>query len=128
VSGEAALEPEVNDLSPGAFFTAVKWGLLNDGEHQNSLDTDQYRAAKLSARHLSPLKARKLINATALEASKKLSSDPQSFTYISEITAPYNRVIDFRKNDFTPAYTARDSNESSFIDLMNQVIPKADNE
>ena len=114
--GEEAFCREAETLTPGVVTVPVKWGLKPDG--LDHLDTDAYRAAKLSARHLSPLAARKRIREGAYLAAQRLVEEPSSFTYPT-LAAPYVREMRYRKSGDTPPYTSRSEHPSSIIGLMN---------
>lgn len=114
--GEQALADEAQALTPGVVTVSVKWGLRNDG--LDDLDTDAYRQAKLSAIHLSPGRARRLIREGAIEAMLRLKEAPESFQY-PPLRPPYVRTARFRRNGETPASSARDEYPSSFAALMN---------
>jgi len=121
--GENAFAEEARALSPGVVAVGVKQGLLPDG--LDELTTDEYRRAKLSARHLSPTRARELIRAGALEAARRLRTDPRSFRYV-DLQPPYVRTARFRRYGDAPPWTARDEHPSSFIVLMNMPFTKAE--
>ena len=114
--GEDALCNEAAQLTPGVVTVGVKEGLLPDG--LDHLDTNQYRAAKLGALHLSPKRAQELIREGAARAARRLKSDPQSFHY-PDLKPPYVRTARFRKDGDQPAWTARDEHPDSIIALMN---------
>jgi D-amino peptidase len=121
--GEKALAEEAEALTPGVVTVAVKRGLLPDG--LDHLDMEAYAKAKLSAVHVSPKRARKMIREGALRATEKLRASPESFTY-PEITPPYVRTIRFRKAGDVPAYETRDEHPESIIGLMNMPIRPPD--
>ena len=75
--GEQALADEAEALTPGVVTVPVKRGLLPDG--LDDLDTDAYRAAKLSALHVAPRRARHLIRAGARRAVVTLREHPDTF-------------------------------------------------
>ena len=114
--GEKALTQEAAALTPGVVAVAVKRGLLPDG--LDELSAEDYAAAKLSAIHLSPGRARALIRQAALEAITKLKSDPPPFRY-PELSPPYVRVARIRRDEGGRPHTARDEHPSSIIALMN---------
>jgi D-amino peptidase len=119
--GEEALAKEAADLTPGVVTVAVKRGLLPDGlEH---LDTDQYRAAKLGAVHLSPTRARQLIRAGAKKALEKLKADPRSFRY-PDLKPPYIRKARFRKQGEKPAWESLDRHETSMTAVVEMEYTK----
>lgn len=121
--GEKALAEEAEALTPGVVTVAVKRGLLPDG--LDHLDMEAYAKAKLSAVHVSPKRARKMIRERAARAVEKLRASPESFTY-PEITPPYVRAIRFRKTGDIPAYETRDEHPDSIIGLMNMPIRPPD--
>lgn len=114
--GEEAFCREAELLTPGVVTAAVKWGLKRDG--LNHLSTEEYRAAKLSGLHLSPLAARKRIRAAAQAAMHRLIEEPETFTYPS-LQPPYVRVVRTRQDGDKPAATSRCEHPSSIIDLLN---------
>jgi len=115
--GEEAFRQEAEALTPGVVTVAVKKGLKKDG--LDALDTDQYRAAKLSALHLSPAEARRRIRAGALTAIMKLWDQPDGFRF-PELNPPYVCITRYRKFGDRPAWTGRKAHPTSFIALMNQ--------
>ncbi|MBI3985773.1 MAG: M55 family metallopeptidase [Lentisphaerae bacterium] len=114
--GEEALAREAAALTPGVVTVPVKRGLLPDG--LDHLDTDAYRNAKLSAVHLAPARARRLIAEGAKTAARRLAADSHSFRY-PQLSPPYTRTARLRKNGDTPAHTARDTHPGSLIALAN---------
>jgi D-amino peptidase len=117
--GEKAFCDEAEALTPGVVTVAGKRGLLPDGlEH---LDTDAYRAAKLSALHLSPRYVRAHIREAAVEAMNKLRSEPASFRY-PDLDPPYVQVSRFRKQGDLEAYEATTEHPSSIIELLNMPV------
>lgn len=114
--GEQALAEEARALTPGVVAVSVKRGLLPDG--LSHLDAEAYRRAKLSAEHVAPRAARKLIRDGALNAVERLISTPEVFRY-PEIEPPYNRVCRFRQHGDAPAYQTRDEHPDSIVALMN---------
>ena len=119
--GEDALASEAEELTPGVVTVAVKQGLLPDG--LDHLDTNTYRGAKLSAVHLSPGRARERIREGARLAGKKLKGDPSSFRY-PDLEPPYTRIVRLRADAERPAYTARDTDPKSLVDLLNKPYSK----
>lgn len=122
--GEKALAEEAEALTPGVVAVAVKRGLLPDG--LDHLDMEAYAKAKLSAVHVSPKRARKLIRDGALRAMEKLRASPESFKY-PKLTPPYVRIVRLRKTGGIPAYETRDENPDSIIGLLNMPIRPPDN-
>jgi D-amino peptidase len=117
--GEQALAEEARTLTPGVVAVPVKRGLLPDG--LEDLDADSYRKAKLSAEHIPPARAVKLIEQGAEKAARKLANDPGAFHY-PEIKPPFTRICRFRKNGNIPPYETRDEHPDSIIALMNMPI------
>lgn len=120
--GELALAHEAEALTPGVVTASVKEGLLPDDGFRNA-SMEEYRAAKLSAAHLSPKKASKLIHATALRAIEKLKTEPESFLFPS-FNPPYRRVIEFRKSEKNndPAFVCINNHLTSIIELLNMPL------
>lgn len=115
-SGEAALCAEAEALTPGVVTVAVKWGLKRDGlEH---LSTEEYRTAKLSARHLAPAEARGRIREGARDAARRLAKDPAQF-HFPDLEPPYVREMRLRRTGEEPARTLRGEHPTSVIALLN---------
>jgi len=114
--GEKALAEEAATLTPGVVTVSVKQGALPDG--LDSLDCDSYSKAKLSAIHLSPLKARKLIKEGAFNALLKLKQQPAAFSY-PKMTPPYVLEKKFRANGEKPPHVVRHEHPDSIIGLLN---------
>jgi D-amino peptidase len=120
--GEEAFAREAEALTPGVVTVSVKRGLLPDG--LDPLDTDAYARAKLSAIHVSPRRAKKLIREGALEAVRRLEEGPSFFLY-PEMVPPYVRTARFRRSGDTPPYSTRDEHPDSIIELMNMPFTKS---
>ena len=114
--GEQAIVEEASALTPGVIGVGVKRGVLADG--LDHLDAEAYRAAKLSAVHIAPLRARKMIRAGALAAMKKLRRNPTAFRY-PVLKPPFVRILRVRDTGKSGASIAVDRHPSSFIALMN---------
>lgn len=114
--GEDALTREATALTPGVVVVGGKRGLLPDG--LDDLDTDAYRAAKLSAVHLAPQRVRKLIRAAAGTALRKLKTNPRSYRY-PKLAPPFERMVKFRRSGNEPGFTTRDAHPTSIIELFN---------
>ncbi|MHB9023789.1 MAG: M55 family metallopeptidase [Armatimonadota bacterium] len=115
--GEEALCREAEALTLGVVTVPVKWGLLPDG--LDDLDTDQYRAAKLDARHLPPRTARRRIRAGALAAVTRLRDDPASF-HVPAMHPPYEAIQRTRQWGDRPPATDHWSHPGSLIALFNR--------
>lgn len=118
--GEQALVGEAEFLTPGVIGVAVKRGLLPDG--LDGLDTNAYRAAKLSALHIAPARVRELIREGARLAMEKLRAEPGRFRYPA-LKPPYERAVRLRADGKTPARVLRQSHPDSLIALMNMPYP-----
>jgi len=116
--GEKALAEEAAALTPGVVTVSVKHGVLPDG--LDALDCDAYRKAKLSAIHLSPMKARKLIKEGAFQALLKLKQQPEAFSS-PKLTPPYVLEAKFRANGEKPAHVCRQEHPDSIIGLLNML-------
>jgi D-amino peptidase len=120
--GERALTHEAEVLTPGVVTASVKEGLLPDNGFRDA-SMEEYRAAKLSAAHLSPEKARKVIRAAAVKAIEKLKSAPKSFKF-PELHPPYKRIVEYRRSEALkdPAFKSVTAHPSSIAELLNQPI------
>ncbi len=114
--GEQALAAEAAALTHGVVTVSVKHGILPDG--LDALDCNAYSKAKLSAIHLSPHKARKLIKEGASNALLKLKHEPQAFSY-PKLTPPYVLETKFRANGDKTAHLRRGEHPDSIIGLLN---------
>lgn len=120
-SGEAALCREASDLTPGVMTVGVKEGLSVDGFEE--MTTEEYRRAKVAARHLSHAKACELIRAGARKATRWLKSDRARFKFPT-VKPPYVRVVRCRSTEGKPGYTTRDEDAKSIIRLLNKSLTK----
>ncbi len=119
--GEEALKAEVELLTPGTEFCAVKKGLLPDPGY--GCDSALYRKSKLSAKHLAPLKAREVIKEAAYRALERYKTIPESFGYNPIFSSgPYRRICHYRANRELnlPRHATIMTHDSSFIAMMNQ--------
>jgi D-amino peptidase len=114
--GENAFAEEAAALTPGVVTVGVKQGILPD--NLDHLDCNSYGKAKLSAIHLSPFRARKLIREGANAALTKLKKNPASFTY-PKLTAPYILDESYRADGDKPARTRHIEHPSSIVGLLN---------
>jgi D-amino peptidase len=114
-SGDAAFAKEAQTLVPGIEAVAVKWGVKpGSGE---DLDEEAYGRHTASARHLHPVRARRLIREGALRAIQRARREEFG---IIPLKAPFARVIKLRPNQERPKKTiARMSHPTSFIGVMN---------
>ncbi len=118
--GEQALVEEAAALTPGVVGVAVKRGLLEDG--LESLDAEAYRAAKLSALHIAPVRARQLIREGACSAMETLRANPSAFRYPA-LNPPYEMSVRLRADGKAPARSFRLTHPESLIALMNRPYP-----
>ncbi len=120
--GELALTHEAEALTPGVITASVKEGLLPDNGFRD-VSMEEYKTAKLSAAHLSPLKARKVIHAAAVQAIEKLKSAPESFKF-PVLHPPYHRIVEYRRSETLnePAFKSITTHTSSIAGLLNQPI------
>ncbi len=121
--GEEAFTKEAEALTPGVVTVAVKRGLLPDG--LDHLSTEEYRNAKLSAVHLSPVRAKELIRAGAIEAMRKLAREPDSFRY-PKMSPPYVGIVRYRAQGDKPPYTTRGEHPDSIAGLLNSEFKRVE--
>lgn len=119
--GEEALAREAEALTPGVVTVSVKRGLLDDG--LDHLGVAAYFGSKLSAVHVSPRRARRMIREGAKRAAEKLKTDPSSFRY-PDMSPPYVRTARFRATDKAAPYETRDEHPESIVALMNMPYTK----
>lgn len=117
--GEEAFTREAAAFAPGVVTVAVKRG-CNSEEGLENVTSEVYSRSKLSAIHLSPEKARKLLYAGAREAAIKLSRTPQAFQ-MTGVEPPYEIITRFRKSEKNPALpeVLYRRHDTSFIAAMN---------
>ena len=122
--GELALAKEAEELTPGVVTVSVKEGLLPDDGFRNA-SMEEYAAAKLSAAHLSPLKARKLIHEGAKKAVEKLKTAPDKFKF-PELHPPYRRFIEYRSCDAQndPPFEVVTEHSTSISEVLNLPIDR----
>jgi len=118
--GEKAFKEEAEAFTPGVITVAAKEGLLPDCGYPDAT-SEKYSVAKLSAAHLSPLKAIELIKEGAREAVELLKSSPETFKYSANISEPYKRVTEFRasKAEKKTVFSCVTEHPNSIIDLLN---------
>ncbi len=119
-SGDEAFCKEAQDLTPGVVTVAVKFGLDPDNGYPR-ITREQYRLKKVNACHLSPKKARRLIQEKAKEALLKYKKDPNSFQWADHIKAPYKLEMELRPDveNGEPVKVTKE-HPSSFIELLKQ--------
>lgn len=114
-SGDKAFTEEAQKLVPGIETVAVKRG-IKPGKGDN-LTQEEYAKFTASARHFSPVKARRLIREGALRAIKRAQEEDFG---IIELSPPFERVVKFRPSANNPNWTiSRETHPSSVIALMN---------
>lgn len=121
-SGELAFCREAEALTPGVITVSVKEGLLPDG--LDHLAADEYRRAKLGARHLSPEVAEKEIRKGAELAIRKLQEHPDAFTW-PDLKPPFKLECEFRKDDIHDSnWKEERTHDSSVRQLITDYLLK----
>ncbi len=114
-SGDKAFTEEAQKLVPGIETVAVKRG-VKAGTGDN-LAREAYARFTSSARHLHPVKARRLVREGALRAINRAQKEDFG---IVELTPPFERVGKFRPTESNPNWTvSRETHPSSVIALMS---------
>ncbi len=119
VSGEEAFCREAADLTPGVVTAPVKRGILPD-DHKRGLTAEQYSNSKLSANHLAPKVACKLIREKALQAISLYFTSRSVFKY-REFHAPYSIVREMRAIEAakTPRRIQKVEGYATFTEALN---------
>ena len=119
VSGEEAFCREAADLTPGVVTAPVKRGILPD-DHKRGLTAEQYSNSKLSANHLAPKAACKLIREKALQAISLYFTNRSVFKY-REFHAPYSIVREMRAIEAanTPRRIQKVEGYATFTEALN---------
>ena len=99
-AGEDAFAREAEELAQGVITVGVKKG-CNSEEGLDDVSAEVYSQSKLSAIHLSPIKARALLREGAQKAMEKLCREPDSFI-MPKLEAPYEIKTVLRKIEATP--------------------------
>lgn len=115
-SGCKAFAEEAASLVKGIHTAVVKYGLTPDSGIE--CNCDQYRAKNLSAIHLPPERARKVIKTNAYNALKAYLDSPESFVPV-KIKAPYTIDVDLRDNGDIKAHSYHKSHANSIIECLN---------
>jgi D-amino peptidase len=114
-SGDEAFTREAQALVPGIETVAVKRGVKPGTGDE--LTTEQYARFTASARHLSPVRACRLIREGALRAIRRAREE--SFGLLS-LTPPFERVIKLRPSEGRPYKTiSRVTHPTSVIAVLN---------
>ncbi len=115
VSGDAAMAAEAQALVPGIETATVKWGVKpGTGE---DLNLEQYTLFIGSARHLHPVRARRVIREAACRAVQR--AHVEKFGIIP-LKAPFRLVVSVRPTPEKPYKTiSRLAHPTSVIGLMN---------
>jgi D-amino peptidase len=114
-SGDEAFTKEAQALVPGIETVAVKRG-VKSGTGDN-LSREDYARSTASARHLHPVKARRLIREGALKAIKRTKEEEFG---IIELNPPFNRVIKLRPSEDNPEWRiSEETHPTSVIAVMN---------
>ncbi len=113
-SGDEAMTKEAQELIPGIECISVKRG-LSPGTG-DELITEKYRKKNSPAIHLSPIKARQLIRAGALNAIKRARAE--NFGIIT-FKPPYERIFVKRPDkEGDPKMVSREIHETSIGELF----------
>ncbi|MBE6550573.1 MAG: hypothetical protein E7665_00420 [Ruminococcaceae bacterium] len=115
-SGEKAFAEEVEKLTPWVHTAVVKEGVTPG--RGDECTGEEYRRRNLSAIHLSPQRARKLIREKSEAALRDFTADKEKFKLIS-LSPPY--VSEMKVRAFGGALPYRITGESmtSIVSLMN---------
>lgn len=114
-SGDGALAKEAQALVPGIETVAVKWGVKpGTGDELNA---EQYARFTSSARHLHPVRARRLIREGALRAIRRAQQEEFG---IIPLQPPFEKVIKLRPTaDCDYRRISRVRHPTSVIAVMN---------
>lgn len=113
-SGDQAFAKEAQALLPGIETVAVKRGTRNGKGDECNLD--QYRDRNTAAVHLTPQRARELIQDGARKAAERFA---RGEFQVRRIEPPYESVTVLRPDAERGPREIRKSHEFSFIALMN---------
>lgn len=119
-TGEKAFTLEAQQITPGVITVAVKRGLTpDDGSKYKT--AEEYENSKLSAEHLAPARARKLIREAAVKAATLLKENPAQFKYI-DINPPYTIKTIYRALNRTNGVMSEKmaTHPTSYIAALNQ--------
>ena len=118
-AGEEAFAKEASALAEGVITVAVKRG-CNSEEGLENVTSEVYSRSKLSAIHLTPARARKLLREGAQLAAEQLAACPGRFR-MTQLTPPYEIITRYRKSEKNPDLPAVHyrRHPTSFIDAMN---------
>lgn len=115
-SGDHAFTQEAQALVPGIETVAVMWG-LRPGTGDD-LTAEEYGRYTFPARHLHPVRSRRLVREGALRAARRARKD-DGFGIIP-LEAPFEKVIRKRPNAQQPHRTiSRATHPTSVIGVMN---------
>ncbi|MBE6369029.1 MAG: hypothetical protein E7056_02580 [Lentisphaerae bacterium] len=122
--GEDAFAREAEELAPGVVAVGVKKG-CNSEDGLDEVSDEVYAKSKLSAIHLAPKKARKLLREGAKAAAEKLRREPDSFK-TNLMPPPYELKCVFRKVESNPDFPAvlYQRHDKSFIGALNAPYEK----
>ena len=122
-AGEEALCREAEALTPGVVTVAGKRGITDDNGRTAAMSRDEYAVRNLGAEHTHPARVRRLLEAGAEQAVRKLLAAPESFRY-PELKKPYYLVREYRRGCYpdkgSPAFGFV-AESSSFIECMNRI-------
>lgn len=114
-SGDAAFAKEAQALVPGIETATVKWAAKPG--HGEDLDEESYALATASARHLHPVRARRVIREGALRAMQRAEADDFG---IIPLTPPFERTVKLRPTkERDHKVVMQVTHPTSFIGAMN---------
>jgi D-amino peptidase len=121
-SGDEAFTKEAAALTPGIETVAVKRGLTPGTGDECTYE--EYKDRNLSAVHLHPVVARKLIKEGAYKAVKRFIENKDSFSF-PPMTPPFEIECKFRSEEGNPPYEWTRSHPSSFAEAWRSMWKKA---
>lgn len=113
-SGDQAFADEAQALMPGIETVAVKRGVTNGRGDECTME--QYRARNTAAVHLTPVRARGLIQKGAAKAVERFARGEFK---VRAMEPPYESVTILRPDAEHASREIRKTHDSSFIALMN---------
>lgn len=114
-TGDEAFTAEADLLYPGMVTVSVKRGLT--GDSGETLDTEAYAAHNLSAIHIHPDRACRMIRDGAYRAMQQLINGLPYST--DALKAPYTKVVQYRSDGKKKSFVTSVRHQKSLIALMN---------
>lgn len=115
-TGDKAMCLEANQLLPGIETVSVKEGLKAGSGDECTFE--EYNSRNIAAVHLSPGKARDMIEKGAYKALKRFIENPLSFSELLT-DAPYEKVVVYRPGDGNPGRTLKSGGHAKPWDAVN---------